>query len=217
MERRDDFFALKNENKIKKLVIKLTIVSFILLILFGILTYSIEFQLKERKEAQQKIDSLNNYNSAITLQIKDIEKKSIMAKKYIKIWNTEYIPNQKLLKGIDIKDIEAKMQKFASENNMVNVVLDISPTILVGENFERKTLKTYTVLITMKFDTIMDINVFKFLDDIKDIGYFVVIQEILLKRTKKVDDEFLKTLGSGNITSAVSGEIKIRLYGIGEK
>ena len=38
-----------------------------------------------------------------------------------------------------------------------------------------------------------------------------------MERTKKVSEEFLKSLANGNITTAISGEIKIRIYGIGEK
>lgn len=218
MERKDSFAFLKNEKKVNGLITKLAVASCILLILLGILVYSAKILLDEKNKMQQEVDSLNNSNSSIVSQIRDIENKSIMAKNYIKIWETDYIPNQKLMNGINIQEVEDKIQKLATENNMVDVLINLSPVILARGQFEKGTLKTYTTLVVIKFNAVTDISVFKFLDDLRDsIGYFITIQEFTMERTRKIDDEFLRTLANGNIATAVSGEIKIRLYGLGEK
>ncbi len=218
MERKDSFAFLKNEKKVNRLITKLAIASCILLILLGIFAYSAKILLDEKNKMQQEVDSLSNLNSSIVSQIRDIENKSTMAKNYIKIWETDYIPNQKLMNGINIQEVEDKIQKLAAENDMVNVLVNLSPVILAGGQFEKETLKTYTTLVVIKFNAITDISVFKFLDDLRDnIGYFITIQELVMERTRKIDDEFLRTLANGNIATAVSGEVKIRLYGLGEK
>ena len=218
MEKKDNFAFLKNEEKVNKLIIRLIIVSFLLLVLLGVFAYSAKVLLDEKDKMQQEIDSVNNDNSVIISQIRDIEAKSTMAKNYIKIWNDNYIPNQKLMKGINVQDIESKIREIAEKNNLTNIVINLSPVILAGGQFERENVKAYTTLIVVKFDAITDINVFKFLDEFMDsIGYFITIQEIKMERTKKVSEEFLKSLANGNITTAISGEIKIRIYGIGEK
>lgn len=218
MERKDSFAFLKNEKKVNRLITKLAIASCILLILLGIFAYSAKILLDEKNKMQQEVDSLSNLNSSIVSQIRDIENKSTMAKNYIKIWETDYIPNQKLMNGINIQEVEDKIQKLAAENDMVNVLVNLSPVILAGGQFEKETLKTYTTLVVIKFNAVTDISVFKFLDDLRDsIGYFITIQELTMERTRKIDDEFLRTLANGNIATAVSGEVKIRLYGLGKK
>lgn len=218
MERKDSFAFLKNEGKVKKLMTKLAIASFVLLLFLAVFAYSTKVLLDEKNKMALEVDSLSNSNSSIVSQIKDIENKSNMAKNYIKMWETGYIPNQKLMNGINIQDVEEKIQKFATENGMANVLVNLSPVILVGGEFDRSVLKTYTTLVVIKFNAITDINVFKFLDDLRDnIGYFITIQELTMERTRKVDDEFLRTLANGNIATAISGEVKIRLYGLGEK
>ena len=218
MEKKDNFAFLKNEEKINKLIIRLIIVSFLLFVLLSTFVYSIKIFFDEKNKMQQEINSISNVNSVIISQIKDMEAKSTMAKNYIRIWNNDYIPNQKLMKGINVQDIESKIREIAEKNNLTNIVINLSPVILAGGQFERENVKAYTTLIVVKFDAITDINVFKFLDEFRDsIGYFITIQEIKMERTKKVSEEFLKLLANGNITTAISGEIKIRIYGIGEK
>ena len=70
----------------------------------------------------------------------------------------------------------------------------------------------------IKFSTITDIDVLNFLDNLeKNIGCFVLVQDMSLKRTKKINDDFIKTLNTGNIITAVDGEIRVRLYGLESK
>lgn len=218
MERKDSFTSIKNEKKINKVITKLAIIITIFLILLIAFLYNLKILLSKRSEIIAEINKLNSSNSSIISQITDIENKSVMAKNFIQVWENNYIPNQKLLKGIDIQDVDNKIHKLAAENVMTNVVVNLSPVILAGGQFEKKTLKTYTTLIAIKFNAVTDINVFQFLDDLKkNIGYFMTIQEINLERVKKIDEEFLKNLSSGTIVTAITGEVKIRLYGIGEK
>ena len=94
MEKKDNFAFLKNEEKVNKLIIRLIIVSFLLLVLLGVFAYSAKVLLDEKDKMQQEIDSVNNDNLVIISQIRDIEAKSTMAKNYIKIWNDNYIPTK---------------------------------------------------------------------------------------------------------------------------
>ena len=67
------------------------------------------------------------------------------------------------------------------------------------------------------FNSITDINVFMFLDSLKEnLGYFITVQDVNLKRIKKVDQELLDKISNGENVAAVEGDIKIRIYGLGK-
>ena len=56
-----------------------------------------------------------------------------------------------------------------------------------------------------------------FLDNLKDeIGYFITIQDINLKRVGKVNQEMLDALSIGNVVTNVEGDVKVRVYGLGK-
>ena len=124
----------------------------------------------------------------------------------------------KLLKGINYPEVEKQILNIASANHFINTIITSSPTIMVGGAFEKEILNTYTVLITMQFSCITDLDIYNFLDALKsNLDYFIVIESLSFTRVGKVDNEFLKTLKNGNNVSGVNGEIKIRLYGLGLK
>lgn len=207
-----------DDPKIKKLVIKISIASLVFLIMGGVLAYNVKGLISERESFQKKVNSLTKRNNEILKQIRDIENKSKTAKKYIQIWEKDFIVEQKELKGVDVDKIGERLQRLAKSSNLSNVDINFSPVTILGKDFEKNNIATYTTLVTIKFGAITDVDVFRFIDQIqKTIGYFTVIQNISLKRTGKVDDDFLSSLIDGKNTSAVTGETNIRIYGLGEK
>jgi len=210
---------IKRMNKIKVLFSKITIylsISIAFLILFILI---LNFHSQQESSLIQKVNVLEKQNSIITTQINDIINKSIAAKNYIKIWNEEFSEEQKNLKGINTTNIYAKILAIAKDSKLINVSLSFSPLIITGGIFgEKENIKVFTTIATIKFSTITDIDVLNFLDNLKkDIGCFIIVQDISLTRTRKINDDFIKTLNSGNIITAVDSEIKIRLYGLEAK
>ena len=215
---------IKNENKtliedkrIRILIIKISLVCLVFLSASGILLYNITRLLSERNNFEKKVLSLEKQNRNILNQIKDLENKTITAKKYIEIWENKYPEEQKLLKGIDIEVLNNKIQKLAENTDLSNVNINFSPVIIMTDKFDRKTLAAYTTLIAIEFNALTDVSVFNFINDLENVGYFITIQEINLKRTGKVDDELLNSLSNGEKASTVNGTIKVRIYGLGEK
>ena len=101
---------------------------------------------------------------------------------------------------------------------MINISTNFSPLILVDGSFGKQNINVLTTLLTVKFSTITDIDAFNFIESFeKEIDYFNIIQEFSLKRLKKVDENFLKTLNGGNIVSGVEGTFIVRLYGLENK
>lgn len=209
--------VIKDENKVQKLFVKLGVVSAIFVVLLIILIIIVSMLSKKRSILQSEIDSLKNASSIVQVQIRDIDNKAATAKNYIQVWEKDFIPYQKELKGINIDDVKKTVVEIANSNLFTNTVIEVSPVILAGQPLENASIRTYTTVVTVKFNAITDVNVYQFLDELKsNIGYFITIQEVTLKRVKRVDDDFLNTLSIGNIVTALEGEIKIRLYGLGE-
>lgn len=188
-------------------------------VFFLMLFFAILFFYKTRKNLyQQQINILNKENGTIIVQINDIVSKSITAKNYIKIWNEDFTTEQKKLSGINIEKIKQKIAKLAKDSKMVNVSTTFSPLILIDGSFGKQNINVLTTLLTVRFSTITDIDLFNFIESFeKEIDYFNIIQEVSLKRLKKVDENFLKTLNNGNIVSGVEGTFIVRLYGLENK
>lgn len=206
------------KNKINRLFTNIiaygSLTIFFLMLFFAIIL----FYRTKQNSFQQQIHILNKENEAITLQIRDIVNKSITAKNYIKIWNEEFTKEQKKLAGIDTEKIREKISKLAKDSKLINVSTNFSPLILVDDSFGKQNINVLTTLLTIKFSTITDIDAFNFIESFKkEIGYFSIIQEFSLKRLKRVDENFLKTLNSGNIVNGVDGTFIIRLYGLENK
>ena len=206
------------KNKINRLFTNIiaygSLTIFFLMLFFAIIL----FYRTKQNSFQQQIHILNKENEAITLQIRDIVNKSITAKNYIKIWNEEFTKEQKKLAGIDTEKIREKISKLAKDSKLINVSTNFSPLILVDDSFGKQNINVLTTLLTIKFSTITDIDAFNFIESFKkEIGYFNIIQEFSLKRLKRVDENFLKTLNSGNIVNGVDGTFIIRLYGLENK
>lgn len=209
---------IKKIKKINGLFSKITIylsISITFLILFLLL---LNFHSQQKEVLQQKLNVLENQNSTITVQINDIINKSIAAKNYIKIWNEELSKEQKNLQGINTTETYATILQIAKDSKLVNVSVNFSPLILTTGAFEKQNIKVFTTVAVIKFSTITDIDVLNFLDNLKkNVGCFILIQDVNLKRTRKIDDNFIKTLNAGNIITAVDGEIRVRLYGLESK
>ena len=149
--------------------------------------------------------------------IENVEKKSKIAEDYIQIWNTDFLPKQKEFKGINIEELQASIEKLARETKLENLAINFSPVVLAGKDLSKQTIKVYTTLVSIRFTSITDINFFMFLDNLKDeIGYFITIQDINLKRVGKVNQEMLDALSIGNIVTNVEGDVKVRVYGLGK-
>lgn len=209
---------IKKMSKINRLFSKITVslsISIIFLIVFLLL---LNFYSQKKIFLQQKINVLEKQNLVISTQINDIINKSIAAKNYIKIWNEELSKEQRALTGINTTNTYATILQIAKDSKLVNVSVSFSPLILTAGAFEKQNVKVFTTVAFIKFSTITDIDVLNFLDNLKrDVGCFIIVQDISLKRTRKINDDFIKTLNTGNIITAVDGEIRIRLYGLEAK
>jgi len=203
------------KDKLEKLINNIVIFSVIFLSFIIVIFFISEFSMARKVKFDEEIKSLNANNNEITLQIKDIINKSLMAKNYIFKWEKEYSPSQKNLSGIEVGNIQKTIEDIAIKDNIINLTLNFSPVIVAQDAFKRENLTVYTALITLTFNTITDINIYKFLDDLKnELPGFVVIQKLNFKRIKKIDENFLKTLSTMNIPSAVDGSVEIRIYNL---
>ncbi len=209
--------SILQEKKIKKLLTKVVFVSILFFVLFIVFIINLKVILSGKTNAINKIEDLNMENTSILAEIENIEKKSKIAENYIEIWENGFLQKQKELKGIDIEDLQNSIERLAKETRLDNLVINFSPVILAGRNLEKTNVKVYTTLASLRFNSITDINVFMFLDSLKEnLGYFITIQDVNLKRIKRVDQELLDKISNGEDVAIVEGDIKIRIYGLGK-
>ena len=209
--------SILQEKKINKLLTKVVFVSILFFFLFIVFIINLKVILSGKANAINKIEDLNIENTSILAEIENIDKKSKIAENYIEIWENGFLPKQKELKGIDIEDLQNSIERLAKETRLDDLVINFSPVILAGRNLEKTNVKVYTTLASLRFNSITDINVFMFLDSLKEnLGYFITIQDVNLKRIKRVDQELLDKISNGENVAAVEGDIKIRIYGLGK-
>ena len=209
--------SILQEKKIKKLLTNVVFVSILFFVLFIVFIINLKVILSGKANAINKIEDLNIENTSILAEIENIDKKSKIAENYIEIWENGFLPKQKELKGIDIEDLQNSIERLAKETRLDDLVINFSPVILAGRNLEKTNVKVYTTLASLRFNSITDINVFMFLDSLKEnLGYFITIQDVNLKRIKRVDQELLDKISNGENVAAVEGDIKIRIYGLGK-
>lgn len=206
------------EKKIHKLFTKVIIFSILFLIMFLLFAINLKVVLSGKANSINEIDDLKIENAAILEEIENADKKSKMAENYIEVWENSLLPKQRELKGINIEDLQLSIEKLANNTKLENLVINFSPVILAGKNLEKTNIKTYTTLASIRFTSITDINVFMFLDKLKeDLGYFITVQDLNLKRVKKVDKLLLDSINNGENVATVEGDIKIRIYGLGKE
>lgn len=210
--------SILQEKKINKLLTKVVFVSILFFVLFIVFIMNLKVILSGKANAINKIEDLNIENTSILEEIENIDKKSKIAENYIEIWENGFLPKQKELKGIDIEDLQNSIERLAKETRLDNLVINFSPVILAGRNLEKTNVKVYTTLASLRFNSITDINVFMFLDSLKEnLGYFITVQDVNLKRIKRVDQELLDKISNGENVATVEGDIKIRIYGLGKE
>ena len=209
--------SILQEKKINKLLTKVVFVSILFFFLFIVFIINLKVILSGKATAINKIEDLYIENTSILAEIENIDKKSKIAENYIEIWENGFLPKQKELKGIDIEDLQNSIERLAKETRLDDLVINFSPVILAGRNLEKTNVKVYTTLASLRFNSITDINVFMFLDSLKEnLGYFITVQDVNLKRLKRVDQELLDKISNGENVAAVEGDIKIRIYGLGK-
>ena len=209
---------VNKKNKINRLFTHIItygcITIFFLMLLFAITL----FYRTKQNSFQQQMNVLNRENEAIQIQIDDIVSKSITAKNYIKIWNEDFTADERKLDGINLDEIKKQILELAENSHIINVSVKFSPLILIDGSFGKQNINVLTTLLTINFSSITDIDSFNFIESLKkQLKCFKIIQEVSLKRVKKVDENFLKILNNGNIPAGVEGSIVMRLYGLENK
>ncbi len=209
---------VNKKSKINRLFTRIIIYGciaiFFLMLLFAITLF---YKIKQNS-FQQEMHVLNKENQAIQIQIDDMVSKSIAAKNYIKIWNEDFTAEERKLDGINLDEIKRQIQKLAENSHIIDVSVNFSPLILIDGSFGKQNINVLTTSLTINFATITDIDFFNFLESLKNqLKCFKIIQEVSLKRVKKVDENFLKILNNGNIPIGVEGSIVMRLYGLENK
>ena len=194
--------SVLQEKKISKLFTKVVVVSIICFVLFVVFVVNLQVIFKSKSNTLTRIDDLRIENASVVSEIENVEKKSKIAEDYMKIWNTDFLPKQKEFKGVNIEEIQTIIEKLARETKLENLVINFSPVVLAGKDLSKQNVQVYTTLVSIRFTSITDINVFMFLDNLKRVG--------------KVNPEMLEALSIGDTVTNVEGDIKVRIYGLGK-
>ena len=206
-----------NKSKLNRLLFRNVFYFFVFLGLLVFFILEFLFFSKNLKKTLLKNKNLTKQNNDILKNIKNLEKKEEETKKYIDFWDKNFSENQKLLNGIDVTKTENFIKNIAEKNYFSNLSISYSSTV-IAPKLENNLIQVYSILFTIKFSSITDINIYNFVNDLKnEFNYLMVIEKIYFERNNKIDSVFLNSLRNGVILSAVSGEIKLRIYGLGLK
>ncbi len=210
--------AVFQGKKIKKLLTKLIIFFIILVMVTIIFLVNLKIILAKKTNSTNRIDDLRIENQNVTREIEEADKKSKILENYLEVWNTTFPENQKKMDGIELENLQLNFEELAREYKIENLMINFSPVVLSGKSLDKDNVKVYTTLMNVRFSSVTDVNVFMFLDSLKDnLGYFLTIQDINLKRSERVDENLLANLRNGITVSVVEGDMKIRVYGLGKE
>lgn len=205
----------KKSGKIAKLTSTIISLSIILIILISSTFFIFQNFIKSRENLSLEINNLRRKEQSLINQIADLESQSANAQRYITMWREEFTEAQKSKNGISI-DLATELLKNISKNhNVTDLQITFSSPAVLSGIFDRQSIRVSSTLITMRFNTITDINVLNFIQDIeKQIPNFMILTELKMTRTRKINEEYFDLLKRGNIVPTLKVELRIRWYGI---
>jgi cell division protein FtsB len=205
----------KKDAKVSKITFMILIFSSLSFVLLIIIFFLFNNFVNARSKYVSEIKNLNRHNNSLSDQISDLENKSVVAQKFIKKWKEELTDLQKSKDGISINKATQLLKDISKNHNINNLQINFSTPTTLEKNFKRKSIKVGNTLIDIKFDTISDINVLAFYDDIeKNIPNFIILESLEMVRTKKVNEEYFNNLRKGKVEPTLKASLKIRWYGI---
>ena len=206
---------VKKDNKTSKLMTGIAILSAILIVLIFVTFFVFRELTVTINEGSLKMKNLQKHNLSLINQISDLENKSVVAKKFINIWRDDLTDIQKSKDGISINNATELLKKVSKDHNISNLQINFSnPAVLMGD-FEKNSIKVNSTLITIKFDTISDINVLNFVRDFESkIPNFMLLTSLDVVRTEKINEEYFESLKKRKVIPTLRVELKIRWYGI---
>lgn len=217
-ETQNTSIILKKVNKNKAMAIKLSVVSFLTIILLFALLFGYNFLTEREEKLLKQISNLKSENQKILSEIKEINEKYTISTNHIKSWETFFSEKQKNLSGVNPETIKNDIIKIANDNYIWNVNISFSPILSAGDAFERKTINVRSVGVTVNFSTLTDINVYNFIDSLRNgLDGFILITGLDLKMERRIDNAFLEELKKNSKPTALSGILNFRFYGLETK
>lgn len=197
-------------------IVRKTLFSAIILIVMAtslsIFSGKIMDQIRESKKSRS---ILENTNKSIQTQIAELNTKSATARKYVTMWNEELTAGQKTRNGMSIERAREAINIAAERNRIDLTNMQFSSPIQIYGSLSRSNVKVFSSIITLSFGAMTDINVHHFIDDLeKNIEGFMLVQELSLRRTRKIDEEFIKSLEAGTFLPTLKADLKIRWYAL---
>jgi hypothetical protein len=210
--------VLQKKDKASQLVSKIFISLGILiatgLVLFFLLNEFISIQ----KSYSIALRALQRNQIIIRNQIRDLESQTVHAQKFITMGEEEFTDTQKSKAGLSINYATELLKRIGRNHNINNLQINFSSPVLLSGIFEKNSIKINSALITIKFDTITDINVLNFIDEIeKQLPNFTILTDLEMTRTTQISDQYFESLTKGVIIPTLKADVKIRWYAISEK
>lgn len=206
------------KNKAAKLL-KNILLSILFLAILDVAAYlAVRNFIRTKARYKKEVQTLLERKRDLKNQISDLSNRKAIAGKYIKMWEKEFTAGQKEKIGVSIGYAKDFLIKLSKSHHISNMQITFSTPEQMGDVFARNNVAVSSTLINIHFDTVTDINVHQFIDDIeRNISGFVFLEEMTLIRTKKIDDDYIELLRKNNIVPTLRANLQIRWYGIRSK
>jgi len=207
--------STKNTGKASKLTSMILIFSSVLTILIFVTFFTFKDFVKTRNSFGLEIQNLKKHEKSLLNQISELEDQSATAQKFITMWREEFTDAQKSREGISINFATELLKKISKNHNISNLQINFSKPSELSGIFEKNSIEVSNTLISIKFDTITDINVLRFIEDIENqIPNFIILTSLNMTRTTKISEEYFESLKNGVTIPTLKAELNMRWYGI---
>jgi cell division protein FtsL len=164
------------------------------------------------------LTTLQEYSDKLSNDIVELENKARVSKKYIAIWDT--IPeNKKQINGIQLSDIKTLLDELTKKYGFKNIQINAETPESLSGDFLREKIRASTSLITITFDSLLDSNIYDFINEtMNKLDGFTLIESISITQQEQITDQYLITLSDNkDARLPIKAIIKIRLYGLNKK
>lgn len=205
-------------NKLNK-VKKQTIIHLAILVISSItVVLSIVYFQNISKSRDKKFKDYSQELTEISKKIQSIEQRARVIGDYVELW--ENLPeNKKNLEPIDLTTFKDALNLALKDNYLFNTTLNISKPVSLSGIFNKKTVSVQAVPVTISFESIVDGNIFTFIEDLrKDLPGYVVVESIdMVQAVDSINRNMLKDISKGNFPSIVTGNISMYWFKIDKK
>jgi hypothetical protein len=207
--------------KSKKMIVIYDIISILLQVLLAIILIFVTYKISSiyKNKSDKKSKELNNAIAAVKNEIKELDEKSFLTKKYIELWNVNISDDVKKMKGIDIEAVEVVISDVVKKNYITNIQTIFSTPSLIPEKEGQKNKKKLDIVfetteLTIKFNSLTEYPLYYLIRELDNSkSFFYDIEKFSVRKVKNLTKATITNIIKNNqLDYILEIELKLHLY-----